>query len=342
MVCREGFFMIVVTGAPGHIGNNLVRTLLGQGRGEAVRCMVLRGESLKSLEGLDVEIVEGDVRDPSSLDAAFAGADVVYHLASVISLIPGHVNLLEEVNVRGARNVAEACLRNGVRRLVYTSSIHALAEPPHGTPIDDSAPIDPALTPLAYSKSKARGTLEVLDVASRGQDVVILFPTGVVGPYDFKPSEVGQMVLDYAHGRIPVRLLGGYDFVDVRDVAQGHILACEKGTPGGKYILHGEYISVDDVMKELTMLTGVSLPRFCLPFSVAKAAAAVFSWASAVTGAKPPFNTDSFATLQGNSLVCSNRAESELTFVPRGIRESLRDTVLWFRQIGLLPELRTP
>ena len=326
--------MIVVTGAPGHIGNNLVRKLLEQGQSGKIRCMVLRGESLKSLQGLDVEIVEGDVRDPVSLGAAFAGADVVYHLASVISLIPGHIDLLEAVNVRGARNVAEACLRNGVRRLIYTSSIHALAEPPHGIPIDETASIDPALTPLAYSKSKARGTLEVLEVASKGLDAVLLFPTGVVGPYDFKPSEVGQMLVDCARGRMPVRLHGGYDFVDVRDVAQGHILACEKGSAGGKYILHGEYVSVDEIMDEMALLSGVPAPRFKLPSSLARAAAAVVSRMSSVSGSQPPFNTDSFATLQSNSLVCSSRAESELGFAPRPVRESLKDTVEWFRQAG--------
>ena len=174
----------------------------------------------------------------------------------------------------------------------------------------------------------------VLEVASRGLDAVLLFPTGVVGPYDFKPSEVGQMLLDYARGRMPVRLDGGYDFVDVRDVAQGHILACEKGSPGGKYILHGEYISVDEIMDELATLTGVPAPRFRLPPSLARAAAAVMTRMSAVTGAKPTFNTDSFATLQSNSLVRSSRAEAQLGFSPRPVRESLRDTLAWFWQVG--------
>lgn len=326
--------MIVVTGAPGHIGNNLVRLLLE--RGQKVRCMALRGESLAPLNGLRVEIVEGDVRDPASLDRAFAAADTVYHLASVISLIPGHSDLLEQVNVKGARNVAEACLRCGVRRLVYTSSIHALVEPPHGTPIDESMAIDPSRMPMAYSKSKARGTLEVLDVAEKGLDAVVIFPTGVVGPYDFKPSQVGQMVLDYAGRRMPARIAGGYDFVDVRDVALGHILACEKAPPGGRYILSGEWISVDDFMKELADATGVPMPKLRVPLGLARVAAAAFSTISALTGAKPPFNTDSFDTLLSNSLVHSDKAKAELGYAPRPVRQSLRETVAWFRQTGAL------
>ena len=202
--------------------------------------------------GLDVEIAEGDVRNIDSLYRAFDGADVVYHLASVISLLPGRSRLLDDVNVRGARNVAEACLKTGVRRLVYASSIHALAEPPHGHVVDESCPCDPSRIAMAYSRSKARGTLEIMEVMQKGLDAVVVLPTGMIGPYDFKPSETGRMIVDYVAGRIPARVEGGYDFVDVRDVAEGHILAAENGKPGEKYILSGEWISLDDIMKEIS------------------------------------------------------------------------------------------
>lgn len=222
--------MIVVTGATGHLGNNLVRALVR--RNHRVRCLVLPGESLVPLGGLDVEIVEGDVRDIECLYQAFDGADTVFHLASIISLLPGRTKLLEEVNVKGVKNVAQACLKTGVRRLVYTSSIHALVEPPIGQVIDETMPCDPDQISMEYSKSKARATLEVMDVISQGLDGVIVMPTGVIGPYDFKPSATGQMLLDYASGKIPVRIEGGYDFVDVRDVAEGHILVARKGEQG--------------------------------------------------------------------------------------------------------------
>lgn len=147
--------LIVVTGAPGHIGNNLVRQLVE--KGQRVRCMAVRGESLRPLEGLDVEIVEGDVRDPASLDAAFSGATDVFHLASVISLIPGHEDLLEQVNVRGARNVAEACLRQGVRRLVYTSSIHSSRDAHRRVHPDRSGPCIAGVQQVQGQRD-ARGT----------------------------------------------------------------------------------------------------------------------------------------------------------------------------------------
>ena len=326
--------MVVVTGAPGHLGNNLVRLLLAEGY--KVRCMALRGESLESLKGLDVEIVEGDVRDPSSLDRAVSGADIVYHLASVISLTPGHAHLLREVNVKGARNVAEACLRNGVRRLVYTSSIHALVEPPLGRAIDESQPCDPSRIKMAYSKSKAEGTLEVLEVVRSGLDVVVLYPTGMIGPYDFRPSEMGRVVLDYVRGKIPARVSGGYDFVDVRDVAYGHLLAARQGLPGEGYILSGEWISVDDLMEELSLIANVPMPKVRIPLPLAQAYAWASTWVSAKLGTRPLFTSDSLDTLRSNSLVTCDKARRYLGYRARPIRETLRDTVVWFREAGML------
>jgi dihydroflavonol-4-reductase len=326
--------MMVVTGAPGHLGNNLVRLLLE--RGEKVRAMVLPGEDLTPLKGLDVEVVEGDVRRPESLDEAFRGADVVFHLASIISLLPGRSELLEQVNVKGARNVAEACLRAGVRRLVYTSSIHALVEPPHGTGIDESAGLDPLRVSMGYSKTKARGTLEVLDVIAKGLDGVIVYPSGVIGPNDFKPSEVGHMILDFIRGRLPATIDGGYNFVDVRDVAYGHILAAEKGRTGEGYILAGEWISVTDVLREVAAVVGRPVPKLKLSPGTASAVAKALTSLSRMTGKKPLVSMDMIEALLSNSLVTSTKALTELGFAPRPIRQSIRDTVVWFQEQGVV------
>ncbi|HHY76713.1 MAG TPA: SDR family oxidoreductase [Firmicutes bacterium] len=326
--------MIVVTGAPGHLGNNLVRLLVE--RGERVRAMVLPGEDLTPLRGLDVEIVEGDVRDPESLDNAFRGADLVFHLASIISLLPGRSELLEQVNVRGARNVAEACLRNGVRRLVHTSSIHALVEPPRGVGIDENSGLDPLRVSMEYSKTKARGTLEVLDVIRKGLDGVIVYPTGVIGPNDFKPSEVGKMIIYFIRGHLPISIEGGYNFVDVRDVAHGHILAAEKGRTGEGYILAGEWISVTDVLKEVASVVGRPVPKLKLSPSAATAVAKALTSFSRMTGKKPLVSEDMVEALLSNSEVSSTKALTELGFKPRPIRETIRDTVLWFKEQGMV------
>ncbi len=326
--------MIVVIGATGHLGNNLVRALVR--RNHRVRCLVLPGESLVPLGGLDVEIVEGDVRDIECLYQAFDGADTVFHLASIISLLPGRTKLLEEVNVKGAKNVAQACLKTGVRRLVYTSSIHALVEPPIGQVIDETMPCDPDRISMEYSKSKARATLEVMDVISQGLDGVIVMPTGVIGPYDFKPSATGQMLLDYASGKIPVRIEGGYDFVDVRDVAEGHILVAEKGRTGEKYILSGEWMSVDDILHEVAKVTNAPFPRWKVPGNLALTVARMITSYCMLTGAKVLINQDSVSTLMGNSLISSEKARRELGYTSRPLRQTIRDTLEWFREQGWL------
>lgn len=326
--------MMVVTGAPGHLGNNLVRLLLD--RGERVRAMALKGEDLSPLRGLDVEIVEGDVREPATLDRAFQGATTVFHLASVISLLPGHSDLLEQVNVRGARNVAESCLRVGVKRLVYTSSIHALTEPPHGIGIDESAGCDPSRLRMEYAKTKAKGTLQVLEVVKRGLDGVIVYPSGVIGPNDFRPSEAGQMILDFVRGRIPAVVDGGYNFVDVRDVAQGHIAAADKGVSGEGYILAGEWISVADVLKEVSTLVGRPVPRFRVPTVLIGALAKALMFCSRATGREPLVTADMIEALLSNSQAASAKARTELGYSPRPIRRSIRDAVGWFRQAGMM------
>lgn len=326
--------MMVVTGAPGHLGNNLVRLLLD--RGEKVRAMVLKGESLASLQGLDVDIVEGDVREPATLDRAFDGAETVFHMASIISLLPGRSDLLEQVNVKGARNVAESCLRSGVQRLIYTSSIHALVEPPRGTGVDESMGCVPSKMKMEYSRTKAQGTLEVMDVIKQGLDGVIIYPSGVVGPNDYKPSEAGQMILDFARGRIPATVAGGYNFVDVRDVAEGHILAAEKGRTGEGYIFSGEWISVTDVLKEVSPLVGRPAPTIRVPVRIAEGIARILTSHSRTTGKRPLVSTDMIEALLSNSQVASTKARRELGYSPRPIRESIRDTVEWLKQAGML------
>jgi DNA-binding MarR family transcriptional regulator len=184
--------MIAVTGPTGHIGNVLVRELLK--RGERVRALVLPGEDLTPIQGLDTEMVEGDILDLDSLIRAFEGVDAVYHLAGVISIVPGEWDRLYKVNVVGTQNVIRACSACGVRRLVYASSIHAFAEPSPGVTFDETSPFDPGKLSMEYDRSKAMATLEVLEAVEKGLDAVVACPTGVMGPYDYRLSEMGRLI----------------------------------------------------------------------------------------------------------------------------------------------------
>jgi len=325
--------LVAVTGATGHIGNNLVRCLIAAGR--RVRCMVQPGDNLQPLAGLPVEVRWGDVRDPVALREVFTGASEVYHLASIVSIAPGDASLLEEVNVRGARRVAEACLACGVDRLVHTSSIHALTEPDHGIEIDEEQAFDPTSIDTDYGRSKARGTQEVLAVVERGLDAVVVCPTGAIGPHDYRPSPMGQLILDFSRRRLPAYVDGAYDFVDVRDVAAGMMAAAARGQPGRSYILSGQRLAVREILAILAELTGTPPPRLRIPRWCAYPAAGLLTLYGRLTGSRPLLTRDSVYTLGSNSHISHGRAVRELGFRPHPVRHAIADAVAWLRERGL-------
>ena len=329
--------MTIVTGATGHIGNTLIRELTA--KGEKVRALIPPSEDRSPLEGLKVELVESDVRNLDSLMEAFKGCDIAYHLAGVISIVPGKRDLMHRVNVGGARNVVEACLTTGVKRLIYTSSIHAIAEPSHGIPIDETLPFDPDRTIGDYGRSKALAAREVLKGIGRGLNAVIVCPTGVTGPYDYRVSEMGQLITDFLKRKLKAYVAGSYDFVDVRDVVKGHILAGQKGESGQTYILSGERITVAELLSTLEEITGVKAPSLKLPRRLARAVGVLASPYYWLAKAKPLFTAYSIDVLASNSLVSSEKARRELGYSSRPIKESIEDAIEWFREAGMVESL---
>ena len=320
--------MNLVTGATGHIGNVLVRLLLE--RGKKVRAMLMPGEDPSPLQGLEVEIVEADVLDYQSLLKAFDHIDVVYHLAGIISILPGKQPMVHAVNVLGTRNVIQAAQSSDVSRMVYTSSIHALTRVPHGVLIDETVPFDPAHAISSYDASKASASLEVLDACQHGLNAVIVCPTGVIGPFDFRRSEMGQLILDCVEQKPMLYVDGAYDFVDVRDVAEGLILAGEKGRCGESYILSGERIEVPDIIKIVQEIMGKRLFSLKIPLQLANLTANITPFYYRLTHNRPRFTSYSLATIASNSVISHAKARLELGYLPRPLRESLQDTVKWF------------
>jgi dihydroflavonol-4-reductase len=322
--------MILVTGAAGHIGNVLVRELLA--RGEQVRALVLPGEDCASLVGLPLERVEGNVLDPASLDRALQGVSLVFHLAGVISISPGHDERVELVNVIGTMNLLDAIRRSSVRRLVYTGSIHAFQRVPHGILMDESLPFDPDNAIGEYDRSKARASLAVLEAARSGLDAVIVCPTGVIGPYDFHLSEMGCLVQLTLRSLIRFDIAGAYDFVDVRDVAAGLILAAEKGSAGEVYILSGEQIQMARLNALVQEQAGQHRLRIGLPGWLLRALARLTPWYYRLAHSRPLLTPYSIETVLGNSAVSSAKAQRELGYTARPLVDSIRDTVRWFQQ----------
>ncbi|HEY4695694.1 MAG TPA: SDR family oxidoreductase [Candidatus Hydromicrobium sp.] len=326
--------MEVVTGATGCIGNVLTRELLRKGK--KVRVLIRSTSDISSLEGLEIEKVLGDILDKDSLIKAFKGADIVYHLAAIISIMPGDRALIRRVNLEGTRNVIDACLKCGVRRLVYTSSIHALEEPPLGTVIDEDMPFDINSNRGEYDRSKALASLEVIEVARDGLDSVVVCPTGVVGPYDFRGSLITRTFIDFARKGIKMNVDGAYDFVDVRDVAAGHILAAEKGKTGHYYILSGQRITLDEIFSILEEITGVKAPKYKVPFWLAKTAGIFTPLYYKLANKTPRFTNYSINTLRSNSYISHEKAGRELGYEARPIKKSIEDTFEWLHENKML------
>jgi dihydroflavonol-4-reductase len=326
---------VVITGATGHIGANLVRALLEKGR--PPRCLV--HVNTRPLDGLNVEYVRGDIHDVDSLCSAFQGADVVYHLAACISLSMADWPKIEAINVGGTRNVIEACLRTGVRRLVHFSSIHALVQEPLETPVDENRPLADSGKCPPYDRSKAAAEKEIRRGIGRGLDAIIINPTGVIGPYDYQPSFLGEAILSMAQNRLPAMVTGGFDWVDVRDVAEGAMRAEVLAPAGATFILSGHWVSMCDIAAMVTEITGVKNDKFVCPLWLARLGAPVIEGVSRLNGNRPLYTGVSLRALRSNRCISHEKAAHELGYEPRPFRETLADTLRWFAANGLLEGL---
>lgn len=236
----------LITGATGHLGANLTRELLK--RKEKVRVLLRKENSNVEVDGLDVERVYGDVTDRQSLKEAVRGCARVYHLAAFVSIRSGDRQKLFDVNVLGTRTLMQLCREAGVERVVHCSSFGAVGINPNGAS-DESWSVSPYEETTDYEMSKTFAELEVYKEIARGLPAVIVNPSGIVGPWDFKPSLLGKTIIDFAQGKMKGYVHGGFDFVAVRDVVEGHILAMEKGVVGERYLLTGAEYTIEQTLE---------------------------------------------------------------------------------------------
>lgn len=324
----------VVTGATGHVGANLVRALIAQGR--SVRALVHIDR--RAIEGLNIECVEGDVCDLDSLCLAFDGAEVVYHLTAHISLLMNEWQQCEKINVIGTRNVVEACLRCGVKRLVHFSSIHAFVQEPRDIPIDETRSLVESGHCPPYDRSKAAGEKEVRKGIERGLDAVIVNPTGIIGPYDYRPSYFGEVLLSLARGKMPALINSGFNWVDVRDVVGGAMRAEKLASTGAKYILSGHWASIRDLALMLEEIGSAVTPRLVFPLWIASLVAPFATISARVSGKRPLLTRVSLMALCGNKNVSHEKATRELGYQPHPLRETIADTIQWFEENGNLSD----
>jgi dihydroflavonol-4-reductase len=327
----------IVTGGTGFVGNNVVKALVSCGA--SVRTLVRSKEKADiALKGINVDLFFGDVYDKDAITKLFGGLEnkeiIFIHTASVV-LIGGNgrqYKTMDEVNYDGVKNIIEACLSRKAR-LVYVSSVHAITESPKNSLTTEIDHFDPRSVVGKYAKSKARASALVMDaVKNRGLDAVITHPSGIIGPNDYNDTHLTQMIKDYMEKRIPVALNGGYDFVDVRDVANGILKAAEKGKPGDCFLLTNKYYSIMEMFTILHEITGGKKIKSKLPIWLAYFLLPFLSAYSSILGKRPLFTAYSLYTLKSNSNFSHEKASRELGFSPRGLRESLVDTVAFLKE----------
>jgi len=317
---------ISITGASGHIGANLCRELLGQNH----ELRVLVNNFTDSIKDLDVEQIQGNLLDTESLRNLSEGSEVLIHLAASIS-ITGDRSILE-TNFKGTQNVIKAVKDSRVKRLIHFSSIHAISHDPLDETLDETRSLV-LQDKIIYNRSKAMAEKAVRDAVAGGLDAVIINPTSVVGPNDFKPSLIGQAILQLYGGRMPALIPGGYDWVDVRDVVSGTITALEKGRTGESYLLPGHYVSLADLYNMLTSLKGNGKTLPVLPSWLAELGLPFLQAWSRMTGNKPLYTRESIEILKtAHPDISSEKAGRELGYHSRPFQETLKDTITWFSE----------
>ena len=321
---------IVVTGAFGHLGINLVLSLNAQGI--IPRALVHN----KTLDIIKVDPIKGDVNDLESLKKCFAGAEIVYHLASKISLFEKDDAALRRVNVDGTRNVIDACLHNKVKRLVYISSIRAFNTELSDETLTETRSLVETHQGFSYDRSKADGVRLVENAIQHGLDAVMIFPPGIIGPHDYNLSPMTQFFLDLYHEKLPVLLEGNCHCVDIQDLVAMIISAGEKGRNGERYILGGHRILIRELAKIVHEITGKKIPKIYLPIKLVSTLAPMLRLYARIMNVNESNAMTSKMALNSLSLgeVSSHKAMQDLGYSPRSIRETIETTFAWFAKIG--------
>ena len=328
----SGADLTLVTGASGFVGSAVARAL--QARGTPLRLLVRASSSRKNLEGLDAEVVIGDMADASAMAAAMHGVRHLFHVAADYRLWARDPEEIVRNNLSGTHAVLGAALNAGVERVVYTSSVATLGFRDDGAPSDETLPLAPAEAVGAYKRSKVIAEREVQRMAADGLAVVIVSPSTPIGPRDVKPTPTGRIIVEAAAGRMPAFLDTGLNLVHVDDVAQGHLLALDKGRQGENYILGGQDVSLGRMLADIAALVGRKAPTVSLPHAPLYPLAIATEALAYLTGKEPFLTRDALKMSRHRMFFSSTKAERELGYAARPYTEGLSDALEWFRRAG--------
>ncbi len=324
--------LYIITGAAGHLAGTILRSL--RNTDCLVRGLLLPGE--KGITGENITYITGDVTKSETLDPLFQNTGdakvIVLHCAGLVSIQKKVSPAIYRVNVTGTQNIIHKCQQYGVHRLVYVSSVHAFPER-KGAVIREVDQFSPDTVDGAYAKTKAESTQAVLDAAKSGLNAVIVHPSGIIGPFDrYGSNHIVQMMSLYLKHRLPVGVRGGYDFVDVRDVAEGILLAAEKGRQGECYILSNRYISMREIFDEMRVCTGRKRQFLLMPHFAALLFAPICEWYAKVTHTRSLYTAYSIKTLSSQVSFCHDKATAELGYHTRSFSDTVNDTLTYLQQ----------
>jgi dihydroflavonol-4-reductase len=324
---------ILVTGAAGFVGSHVARQLAGTG--QSVRVLIRPNSNLRLLEGLRAERVEGDLRDAGSIERAMKGVQRVFHVAADYRLWARHPEEIYESNVEGTRRLFEIAAREGVERIVYTSTVATVAVPGHG----DALPNEETRATLDemighYKRSKFLAEEEARKSAAAGVPIVIVNPTTPVGPGDWKPTPTGRIIVDFLNGKMPAYVDTGLNLAPVEDVAAGHLLAAERGRIGERYILGGRNMTLKQILEALAAITGRPAPRLKIPHMVALAAGYADEFFARLAGREPQIPVEGVKMSRHRMFVASDKAERELGYKPGPVEAALERAVRWYESSG--------
>jgi len=324
----------LVTGASGFVGSHVARQLVNSG--QSVRVLVRRGSNLAALGGLHVACFEGDLRDTSSLERAMLGVRRVFHVAADYRLWTPRPEEIYETNVEGTRRLLAAAKNAGVERIVYTSTVATIAVPRHGALPNENtrATVDEMIG--HYKRSKFLAEQVAVEAAAAGVPVVIVNPTAPVGPWDWKPTPTGRIILDFLKGKMPAYVDTGLNVAPVEDIAAGHLLAAEKGRIGERYILGARNMTLKQILDALSAITGRPAPRVRLPHAVALAAGYADQLFSRLAGREPQIPVEGVKMSRHRMFVESDKAARELGYNPTSVEAALERAVRWYEEHGYL------
>ncbi len=324
----------LVTGATGFVGAAVARALIREGW--QVRALVRKGSERRNVRDLSLELVEGDLGDPASLDRALEQCEALFHVAADYRLGALDPRQLYQTNVEGTRQILDASRKAGVRRVVYTSSVATVGIPTDGSPGTEETPVGLSDMIGHYKRSKFLAEEVARESAQSGMTVVIVNPSTPIGPGDVKPTPTGQMVLDAAAGRMPAYVDTGLNVVHVDDVATGHLLAFHRGRTGERYILGGKDMTLREILVEIAELVGRKPPRVRLPTEVVFPIACVAEVVARITGRPGRITVEGVRMARKRMYFSSEKARRELGYQWRSPTEALRDAIAWLREQGTL------